>query len=271
MFDVVTNLLAVFQFGWSDLLDVAIVAFLIYQFLSIIRHTRAVQMVMGGVLVVALYYASELVTLRTVNWLVGEMFGYAVFAAIVLFQNDIRRGLSLIGRDSLFRLVTRRAVTDQTIEEIVSAVSTLSARKCGALVAIERDIGLRTYVDSGTLLDAKVNYDLLVSVFQPSSPLHDGAIIIQDNRISAATCFLPLTVDSQQAELGTRHRAAIGLTEESDAVALVVSEETGAISLAIDGEIEHSLDDVQLTYRLEALLQQTSLASRVRRKNRGET
>ena len=270
MFDVVTNLLAVFRFGWSDLLDVAIVTFLIYQFLSIIRHTRAVQMVVGGVFVVALYYASELVTLRTVNWLVGEMFGYAVFAAIVLFQNDIRRGLSLIGRDSLFRLFTRRAVTDQTIEDIVNAASSLSNQKRGALVAIERDIGLRTYVDSGTSLDAKVNYDLLVSLFQSTSPLHDGAVIVQDNRVSAAGCLLPLTGDSQRAQLGTRHRAAIGLTEESDAVALVVSEETGVISLAINGEIEHDLDDVQLTFRLEALLQQTSLVSRVRRRQRGQ-
>tara|TARA_B100001750_G_C15440093_1_gene563089 strand:+ start:120 stop:935 length:816 start_codon:yes stop_codon:yes gene_type:complete len=270
MFDALTNLLAVFRFGWSDLLDIAIVSFLIYQFLSIIRHTRAVQIIVGGIFVVALYYASELVTLRTVNWVVGEMFGYAVFAAIVLFQNDIRRGLSLIGRDSFFRLVTRRAVTDQTIEAIVKTVSALSAQKRGALVAIERDIGLRTYVDSGTSLDAKVNYDLLVSVFQSSSPLHDGAVIVQDNRICAAGCLLPLTVDTQRAQLGTRHRAAIGLTEESDAVALVVSEETGVISLAIDGEIEHGLDDVQLTFRLEALLQQTSLIARVRRKQRGQ-
>ena len=137
-------------------------------------------------------------------------------------------------------------------------------------MGIERDIGLRTYVDSGTSLDAKVNYDLLVSVFQSSSPLHDGAVIVQDNRICAAGCLLPLTVDTQRAQLGTRHRAAIGLTEESDAVALVVSEETGVISLAIDGEIEHGLDDVQLTFRLEALLQQTSLIARVRRKQRGQ-
>ena len=270
MFDVVTNLLVVFRFGWSDLLDIMIVSFLTYQFLSIIRHTRAVQIIVGGIFVVALYYVSELVTLRTVNWLVGEMFGYAVFAAIVLFQNDIRRGLSLIGRDSFFRLVTRRAVTDQTIEDIVGAVSSLSNQKRGALLAIERDIGLRTYVDSGTSLDAKVNYDLLVSVFQSTSPLHDGAVIVQDNRVSAAGCLLPLTVDSQRAQLGTRHRAAIGLTEESDAVALVVSEETGVISLAIDGEIEHGLDDVQLTFRLEALLQQTSLIARVRRRQWGQ-
>ena len=164
MFDALTNLLAVFRFGWSDLLDIAIVSFLIYQFLSIIRHTRAVQIIVGGIFVVALYYASELVTLRTVNWVVGEMFGYAVFAAIVLFQNDIRRGLSLIGRDSFFRLVTRRAVTDQTIEAIVKTVSALSAQKRGALVAIERDIGLRTYVDSGTSLDAKVNYLSLIHI-----------------------------------------------------------------------------------------------------------
>jgi len=254
MFDVVTGVLVGARVGWRDLLDIAVVSFLTYEFLKLIRHTRAVQIVVGGVLVVGIYYASELATLRTVNWIVGDMFGYIVFAAIVLFQADIRRGLSRFGRAPFFRHLARRGTTDETIEEIVTAAGMLASRKIGALIAMERGIGLRTYVDSGILLDSRVTYDLLVSVFQPDSPLHDGAVVIQENRVAAAACFLPLTVNPQSTHLGTRHRAAIGLTEESDAVALVVSEESGMVSLVLDGKIERDLDAGQLTYRLEPLM-----------------
>ncbi len=254
MLDAVTGALGGVRIGWRDLLDIAVVAFLAYEFLKLIRHTRAVQIVVGGGLVIGIYYASELATLRTVNWIVGNMFGYIVFAAIVLFQADIRRGLSRLGRAPFFRYLARRGTTDETIEEVATAAGMLASRKIGALIAIEREIGLRTYVDSGILLDSRVTYDLLVSVFQTDSPLHDGAVVIQDNRVAAAVCFLPLTVNPQSTQLGTRHRAAIGLTEESDAVALVVSEETGMVSLVLDGEIERDLDPDQLTYRLEALM-----------------
>ncbi len=253
VFDVIGGMLGI-RVGWRDVLDIAVVTFLFYELLKLIRHTRAAQVVFGGVLLVGLYYASELAMLRTVRWIIGDMFGYVVFAAIVLFQADIRRGLSRLGRAPAFRYFTRGATTDETVEEVVTAAGQLAGRKVGALIAIERAIGLRNYVDSGIPLDSRVTYDLLVSIFQTESPLHDGAVVIQDERIAAAACFLPLTVSPQSTELGTRHRAAIGLTEESDAVALIVSEETGAVSLAVDGQIERDLDARRLTARLEALV-----------------
>ena len=252
-FEAIGNVSGV-RVGWRDVLDVAILTFLIYEFLRLIRHTRAMQIVFGGVLVVALYYVSEIATLRTVNWIIGDMFGYIVFAAIVLFQADIRRGLSRLGRAHFFRYFTRRATTQETLEEVVTATGLLASRRIGALIAIERGIGLRNYVDSGIPLDSNVTYDLLVSIFQTDSPLHDGAVVIQDDRIAAASCFLPLTVNPQSTELGSRHRAAIGLTEETDGVALVVSEETGTVSLAVDGQIERDLDAELLAARLQALV-----------------
>ena len=240
---------------WLDLVDIAIVAFLIYEFLKLIRRTRAVQMVLGVLLVVGLYYASERAPLPTVNWLIRDMFGYIVFAAIVLFQADIRRALSTLGQAPFIRYLARPTTTDETIEEVVVAATMLASRRIGALIVIERTVGLRNYIESGIPLDSTVTYDLLLSVFQPDSPLHDGAVIIQENRIAAAACFLPLTVNPRLSkELGSRHRAAIGLTEESDAVALIASEETGTLSLALDGQIERDIDPDQLRFRLEALM-----------------
>lgn len=256
MIDYVTGLLGGARLGWRDALDIAVVAFLIYEFLKLIRQTRAVQIALGGAIVVGLYYVSELATLRTVNWIVRDMFSYVVFAAIVLFQADIRRALSNLGRAPFFRHLARPTTTDETIEEVVTAASMLASRRVGAIIAIEREIGLRSVIESGIPVDSAVSYDLLVSVFQTESPLHDGAVILQENRLAAAACFLPLTVNPRLAtELGTRHRAAIGLTEESDAVALVVSEETGTVSLALDGQLERDLDAEQLRFRLEALMQ----------------
>lgn len=241
--------------GWLDLVDIAIVAFLIYEFLKLIRRTRAVQMVFGVAFVVGLYYVSESAPLPTVNWLISDMLGYIVFAAIVLFQADIRRALSNIGRAPFFRYLARPTTTEETIEEIVVAATMLAGRQVGAIIAIERDVGLRNYIESGIPLDSTLTYDLLVSVFQTESPLHDGAVIIQENRIAAAACFLPLTVNPRiGTQYGARHRAAIGLTEESDAVALIVSEETGELSLAIDGQVEGRLTPDQVRVRLGVLM-----------------
>ena len=241
--------------GALDVVDIAIVAFLIYEFLKLIRRTRAAQMVLGVLLVVGLYYASERAPLPTVNWLIRDMFAYIVFAAIVLFQADIRRALSTLGQAPFFRYLARPTTTDETIEEVVVVATMLASRRIGALIVIERSIGLRNYIESGIPLDSTVTYDLLLSVFQPDSPIHDGAVIIQEDRIAAAACFLPLTVNPRLSkELGSRHRAAIGLSEESDAVALVASEETGTLSLALDGQIERDLDPDQLRFRLEALM-----------------
>lgn len=258
MFDHLLDLWPQDRIGWRSLLDVAdiaVVAFLIYEFLKLIRRTRAVQMVFGAAVVVALYYLSELVPLPTVNRLISDMLGYVVFAAIVLFQADIRRALSSLGRAPFFQYLTRPAVTDETVEEVVVAATRLARGRVGAIVAIERETGLRNYIESGIPIDATVTYDLLISVFQPASPLHDGAVIIREDRIAAAACFLPLTVNPRiDSRFGARHRAAIGLTEESDAVALIVSEETGELSLALDGQVEGPIRPDQLRFRLEALM-----------------
>ncbi len=241
--------------GWWDIVDIAIVSLVIYECLKLIRRTRAVQVALGGGLVIGLYYASQFAPLQTVNWLIRDMFGYMVFAAIVLFQSDIRRTLAHFGRAPFFRYFGEPGRTGEAIEEMVTASTMLASQRVGAIIAIEREISLRNYIESGIPLDATLTYDLLLTVFQPGSPLHDGAVIVQEDRVTAAACFLPLTVNPRLGrELGTRHRAAIGLTEESDAVALVVSEETGQVSLAIDGQIDRELDPEQVQYRLEALL-----------------
>jgi diadenylate cyclase len=250
--------------GWSDIADILVVSVLIYEVLKLIRGTRAVQMVLGGGVLVALFYGSRVAHLETVNWLIRNMFGYIVFAVIVLFQSDIRRALAHLGRAPFFRYFAKPEAAEESIEEIVVAANMLSTQHIGAIVAIERQIGLRNYIEGGIPLDGVLTYDLLLSIFQPSSPLHDGAVIVQEDRVAAAACFLPLTVNPKMSkELGSRHRAAIGLTEENDAVAIVVSEETGAISIIVDGQIERGVDADDLRDRLRALvLQRGRLAAK---------
>jgi diadenylate cyclase len=241
--------------SWWDLVDILIVAFLIYEFLKLIRGTRAVQMAAGSLLIVVLFYVSQLAPLQTLNWMIRNMLVYVAFAAIVIFQSDIRRALAHFGQAPFFRYFNRQEAADETIEELVVAATMLSAQRIGAIVAVEREIGLRNYIESGIPLDATLTYDLLVTIFQPGSPLHDGAVIVQEDRVAAAACFLPLTVNPRVSrELGTRHRAAIGLTEEGDAVAVVVSEETGQIAIALEGHIERGLSPDQLRERLRSLV-----------------
>ncbi len=241
--------------GWRDVVDIALVSLLIYEVLTLIRGTRAVQMAVGAGLTVALFYVSQVTGLETLNWLIRNMIGYLVFAAIVIFQSDIRRALAHLGRAPFFRYLAKGETVDETVEEIAVAAQMLSAQRTGAIICMERQIGLRNYVEGGIPLDAQISYDLLVTIFQNGSPLHDGAIIIQENRISAAACFLPLTINPRLSkDLGTRHRAAIGLTEENDALAIVVSEETGWISLVLEGHLERNLTPEELRVRLRQLL-----------------
>jgi diadenylate cyclase len=255
--DYLANLLRRPPVGWWDLLDIVIVAILIYEFLKLIRGTRAVQMAVGSFFVIALFYVSQLAPLQTLNWLIRNALLYVAFAAIVIFQSDIRRALARLGQAPFFRYFNRQEAAAETIEEIVVAATMLAQQRIGAIVAVERDIGMRNYIESGIPLDAILTYDLLVTIFRPGSPLHDGAVVLQEGRVAAAACFLPLTVNPRLSrELGTRHRAAIGLTEESDAVAIVVSEESGLISVSLKGEIERGLSPDQLRERLRGLVQQ---------------
>lgn len=240
---------------WRDVLDIAIVSIVVYELLKLIRGTRAVQLAIGIAVVAGLFYLSLGLQLETLNWLIRNVVGYVVFAAIVLLQADIRRALVHLGRAPLFRRFERADSDDDTIEELVVATNTLAAKRTGAIIVVERRIGLRNFIESGIPLDAKLTYDLLVSIFQPSSPLHDGAVIVQGDRVAAAACFLPLTVNPRLSrDLGSRHRAALGVTEENDSLAIVVSEETGSISLILDGAIERHLDGERLRARLKSLI-----------------
>src|ERR1700674_3319841 len=243
--------------GWWDIADILVVSILVYEVLKLIRGTRAMQMALGGGVLIALFYGSRWAQLETVNWLVRNMFGYVVFAVIVLFQSDIRRALAHLGRAPFFRYFAKPEAAEESIEELVVAASMLSAQRIGAIIAIERQIELRNYIEGGIPLDGTLTYDLVLSIFQPASPLHDGAVIVQEDRIAAAACFLPLTVNPKMSkELGSRHRAAIGLTEENDSVAIVVWEETCVISVVAEGQIERGLDADQLRTRLRALILQ---------------
>ena len=255
--DYLANLLRRPPVGWWDILDIAVVSVLIYEFLKLIRGTRAVQMAVGSLLVIGLFYLSQLAPLQTLNWLIRNMLVYVAFAAIVIFQSDIRRALAHFGQAPFFRYFYRQEAVDETIEEVVVAATMLSQQKVGAIIAIEREIGLRNYIESGIPLDAALTHDLLVTIFRPDSPLHDGAVILQEGRVAAASCFLPLTVKPRLSrELGTRHRAAIGLTEENDAIAIVISEETGKISIVADGQIERGLTGDELRAHLRSLVLQ---------------
>jgi diadenylate cyclase len=240
---------------WVDLLDIAIVAVLVYELLVLIQGTRAMQIALSGGFLIGFYFLSDWLGLETVNWLIRNLAVYGVFALIVLLQTDIRRALAHFGRAPFFRYWDRSINLDEAVEELVISVSNLSARKIGALIVIERRIGLRNYIEGGIPLDAAISYDLLASIFQVASPLHDGAVIVQGDRIAAAACFLPLSVNPKMSrELGTRHRAAIGLTEENDAAVIVVSEESGIISLALEGALERGLTPDVLRVKLRTLL-----------------
>jgi diadenylate cyclase len=243
--------------SWWDLVDIALVSVLIYELLLLIRGTRAVQMALSAGFLIGLFFVSRWLDLETVNWVIRNLATYVGFAIIVLFQADIRRALAHFGRAPFFKYFERATSADETIEDLVVAASTLATRRIGAIIVIERQIGLRNYIEGGIPLDATITYDLLASIFQTGSPLHDGAAIVQGDRVAAAACFLPLSINPRVSrDLGTRHRAALGITEENDAVAIVVSEENGQIALAMNGRIDRGLSADDLGERLKTFVVQ---------------
>jgi diadenylate cyclase len=240
------------SFSVRDVIDIGIVAYITYRFLLLMRGTRGAQMTFGIVVLLLVYWVTRFYRLSAVQWLLSNLLTYIVFAIIVLYQNEIRRGLAGIGRTPLWGQ-HRRQTGKEGFEEIILAATTLASKRIGALIVVEKDIGLRNYAESGIALDAVLTYDLLVTIFSHNTPLHDGAVIVQHGRIIAAACFLPLTLDPHLSkELGTRHRAAIGVTEETDAIAIIVSEETGIISAAVGGKITRNLDGTNLRAYLQA-------------------
>jgi diadenylate cyclase len=247
--------LAASEFSWVDVVDILIVAFIIYQLLQFLRGTHAVQMALGAMVLVIFFWLSQWADLETLNWLLRTFLPYVVFGIIVVFQAEIRKVLAHLGKTPLLGAFGRQR-TEEVIDEVVLASTTLAAQRTGAILVLEREMGLRTYIETGIGLDALLTYDLLISIFNPGTPLHDGAVIIQGNRVAAAACFLPLTVNPELSrQLGSRHRAAIGVTEDTDALAVVVSEETGAISLVSGGVIRRGLDGRSLKQALMAALE----------------
>jgi len=242
---------------WSrvsfTVLDILLVAVIIYEVLVMIRGTRAAPMLAGLAAVAVAFYLARIGELVTLNWLVSHLLPYIVFALIVVFQSEIRHMLSDVGRRVSF--LRGPAVDGDSYDDIVLAANLFSQHQTGALMVIEREIGLRTYIESGVAMDARLSYDLLATIFRPSAPLHDGAVIIQKDRLAAAACFLPLSMNPVlSTQMGTRHRAGIGITEETDAIAVIVSEESGAISMAAGGKIERDLTVEQLRERLSSEL-----------------
>jgi diadenylate cyclase len=245
---------ALSRLDWRAVVDILLVASLIYYLLRLARGTRAAQIGLTIVALLVLHRAARFARLEMTDWLLTTALSYFVLALLILFQPEIRSALARAGRGSLWQRLVGRSRSD-IYDDVVLAVRHCAQSRIGALVVIERQMGLRTYVESGVPLDATVSYDLLLSIFSPGSPLHDGAVILSGDRVAAAACFLPLTLSQTISnQLGTRHRAAVGITEESDAVAIVVSEQTGAIALATEGKLEQNLTPDQLAERLDALV-----------------
>ncbi|MEN2994038.1 MAG: diadenylate cyclase CdaA [Thermodesulfovibrio sp.] len=241
------------QLRWQDLIDITIVSFIIYKIFILVKGTRAARMLIGVGVLLTTSLISRFFELYTLDWLIQSFWTQIVIILIILFQPEIRKALAQMGESPLFHRFSS-AGEMKTIEEIVKASQTLANKKIGSLIVFERDVSLSEYIEIGVPLDAKVTKELLVSIFHPTSPIHDGAVIIKGNRILAAGCFLPIKLGADLSKTyGTRHRAALGITEETDAVAVIISEETGSISLAFNGKLESNLDMEKLRQRLTNL------------------
>jgi len=237
-----------------DLIDILVVAFLIYRVFIYLSQTRAIQILIGLLAVLLLSVVAKVLHLYTLSFIFNNLLTIGIFALIVIFQPEIRRILARIG-EKQFGIFASEEEAERVIEEIVRACATMSEDRIGALLVIEREVNLDNYVESGTLIDGKVSQELLVTLFWPGTPLHDGATIIRKDRIYKAGAFLPLSLNPNLPQtIGTRHRAAIGITEETDAVAVVVSEETGSISLSYSGKLIKNLDPAKLKKVLKGLL-----------------
>lgn len=236
----------------KDIVDVLIVSYIIYSLIKLVRGTRAVQLLKGVFLLVITWALSTWLNLYTLKWLMNQMFTFGVVTVLIIFQPELRRALEQLGRGKLFnRSSPEEQEISHRINEVMKSVNYLARRKIGALIVFERNTGLSDYIESGIKMESKLSSELLSNVFVPNTPLHDGAVIIRGDRIMAAGCYLPLSENPFiSKELGTRHRAAIGITEVCDAISVAVSEETGQIALAINGQIVRDIKEESLISKL---------------------
>ncbi len=244
------------QLRWQDGLDIGIITFLVYRLLQILRGSRAMQMVAGLAVIMLAYVVSRALGLFTLNWILDNFLGSIILVIIVIFQSDIRRALTQVGAAPLFGTAERMVESRESIiDEVAQAAMMLAEKKVGGLVVLEREVGLNEYMEIGTRLDARVSRELIVSVFLPHSPIHDGALVVQKGRVTAVRCLLPLSANPNLRKTwGTRHRAALGVTEETDAVAVVISEQEGTVSLVVSGNVTENVNDIRLRGALRGLL-----------------
>jgi len=245
-----TTMNYLYEIRINYIVDIAIIAFVVYKFLGLIRETRAEQLVKGFLIILLVAKLSEWAKLYAVNYVLQSTFTIGLIALVIIFQPELRKALEHLGRSQILLMPNRKGEQDSIfryINEVVDAAGVMSRKKIGALIAIERTTGINDIVETGTYVDAQISADLLMNIFYPKSPLHDGAVVIKNSRIMAAGCLLPLSSNKYiSKELGTRHRAAMGMTESSDALIVIVSEETGAISMAMEGKLQRFLDTTTL-------------------------
>ncbi len=242
---------------WNDILDILIVSTIIYYLLKFLIGTRGWQILIGIFFILSVWLLARILELRTVEWIFDNLWSVGIFLIIVLFQPELRRGLAKLGETGIFRslFLSRK----KAVDEVIRAATFLAERKIGALIVFERNIDLDNYTEGCVKINGDISIELLISIFIPQTPLHDGAVIIRDQKIAMARCFLPLTINPNIPQnIGTRHRAGIGISEETDAVALIVSEERGEISLAVDGKLYRNLDSLSLKEKLMDLLEVSS-------------
>ena len=245
-------MLEFFQSAWKPVIEIVIIASLYYMVFLFIRGTRAAQVVNGLLVFVIIYFLANFFDLQTLQWILSKIFAVAIIAFIVIFTPELRQGLANLGKRKFF---VNSSPQQKMVKDIVTAVFGLASRKIGALIAIERKIGLGDYIDSGIVIDAELKPEMIQTIFMPNTPLHDGGVIISKNVLRAAGCIFPLTNKPLSIKsLGTRHRAAIGLSEETDAFVVVVSEETGTISVASSGRLVHNISEPRLTEILTEIL-----------------
>lgn len=244
----------------KDVVDILIVSYIIYKMLNMVRGTRAVQLLKGIIVLAVIWAVSTFFDLYTLRWLMNQVFTFGIFAIFIIFQPELRRGLEQLGRGGfLGRSSQDDEEINKVIGEVIKAVNYLARRKIGALIVFERTTGLNEYTESGISMQSDISSELLINIFIPNTPLHDGALIVKGNQIAAAACYLPLSENPFiSKELGTRHRAAIGISEVADAVSVVVSEETGQISLALNGQVVRDIKEESLISKLYEQLSATS-------------